>query len=162
MQATVAVCTHNRAALLPALVEALRRQACDDGFEILLIDSGSTDDTPRVLASLQTDRLPAVRTRRVERPGLCAARNEALALAAGAVVAFLDDDALPRSGWLRALLAPFADPQVGAVGGRIALRFEGASPPWLTASLHGLLTAYDLEPAPRAIRYRRTSGRGKR
>lgn len=153
MQATVAVCTHNRSALLPPLVEALRRQAYVDGFEIVLVDSGSTDDTPRVLASLETDQRPAVRTRRVERPGLCAARNEALAAAAGAVVAFLDDDALPRPGWLRELAAPFANPHVGAVGGRIVLRFEGAIPPWLTASLHGLLTAYDLGPAPRAIRY---------
>jgi glycosyltransferase involved in cell wall biosynthesis len=153
VQATIAVCTHNRARLLPTLVEALRRQTYDDGFEIVLIDSGSTDDTPAVLASLQTDQRPAVRAQRVERPGLCVARNEALAAAAGAVVAFLDDDALPRTGWLRGILAPFADPQVGAVGGRIVLRFEGAIPSWLTTSLYGLLTAYDLGPAPRAIRY---------
>ncbi len=49
-------------------------------------------------------------------------RNLGLKHAIGDIIAFLDDDAYPRPGWLAALLATFGnDPQIGAVGGR-ALR----------------------------------------
>jgi Glycosyl transferase family 21 len=34
-----------------------------------------------------------------------------------AVVAFLDADSVPRANWLRAMVAPFADPRVGAATG---------------------------------------------
>jgi GT2 family glycosyltransferase len=49
--------------------------------------------------------------------GLSGARNTAVAEATGEVVVFLDDDASARPGWLRALLAPYADPSVIGVGG---------------------------------------------
>lgn len=150
---SIAICTHNRAALLPPLVTALRQQEGVGPFEILVVDSGSTDETPQVLADLSTAGSPVVRASRVPRPGLCAARNAALGMAAGTVVAFLDDDAVPRAGWLAALLEPFSDAGVAAVGGRVVLRFEGSRPPWLTDSLHGLLTAFDLGPAARRVRY---------
>jgi glucosyl-dolichyl phosphate glucuronosyltransferase len=51
------------------------------------------------------------------RQGLSGARNTAVAAASGDVVVFLDDDAAARPGWLRALLTPYADPDVVAVGG---------------------------------------------
>lgn len=37
----------------------------------------------------------------------------------GDIVAFLDDDAFAFPDWLAALLVPYEDPQVGAVGGRV-------------------------------------------
>jgi GT2 family glycosyltransferase len=52
-------------------------------------------------------------------PGLNFARNRALAAATQDVVAFLDDDAVADPGWAAAMLAPFADPGVGAVTGRV-------------------------------------------
>jgi GT2 family glycosyltransferase len=53
----------------------------------------------------------------VHKQGLSGARNTAIAEAAGDVVVFLDDDAAARPGWLAALLAPYSDPTVAAVGG---------------------------------------------
>jgi GT2 family glycosyltransferase len=49
--------------------------------------------------------------------GLSGARNTAVAEAVGDVLVFLDDDAAARPGWLAALLAPYADPDVAGVGG---------------------------------------------
>ena len=49
--------------------------------------------------------------------GLSGARNTAIAEAKGDVVVFLDDDARARPGWLAALLAPYEDATVKAVGG---------------------------------------------
>lgn len=48
-------------------------------------------------------------------------RNLGLLAASGDVLAFLDDDAYAHPDWLEQLVKPYADPQVGAVGGR-ALR----------------------------------------
>jgi glucosyl-dolichyl phosphate glucuronosyltransferase len=49
--------------------------------------------------------------------GLSGARNTGVAEAVGDVLVFLDDDAAARPGWLAALLAPYADPDVAGVGG---------------------------------------------
>lgn len=45
------------------------------------------------------------------------ARNLAITAAAGEVIAFIDDDAVPEPRWLEYLVAPFADPKVMAAGG---------------------------------------------
>ncbi len=63
-------------------------------------------------------------------PGLSAARNTAIALAVGDIIAFLDDDARPHPGWLANLLAGFADPAVAGVGGRAIATWESGQPSW--------------------------------
>jgi glycosyltransferase involved in cell wall biosynthesis len=54
----------------------------------------------------------------VEEPGQVAALEAGTRHATGDVVAFTDDDAVPRVDWLRYLLSPYGEPQVAAVGGR--------------------------------------------
>lgn len=66
--------------------------------------------------------------------GLSGARNTAVTEAAGDVVVFLDDDAAARPGWLAALLAPYADPAVAAVGGVAHPRWPAGRPQVLPAS----------------------------
>jgi GT2 family glycosyltransferase len=64
----------------------------------------------------------------VHKQGLSGARNTAIAEAAGDVVVFLDDDAAARPGWLAALLAPYSDPTVAAVGGVAHPRWPALRP----------------------------------
>ncbi|MFT3877634.1 MAG: glycosyltransferase family 2 protein [Propioniciclava sp.] len=64
--------------------------------------------------------------------GLSGGRNTGIEHSSAAVVAFLDDDAVPRPGWVEALRARFADPAVAAVGGAVHPRWAAGTPPrWL-------------------------------
>lgn len=152
--ASVVICTHNRAAVVGAAVghALVEARACDS--EVLVVDNASTDGTAAVLEDVAGDAGAALRVVREPELGLSAARNRGLAEARGAVVAYLDDDALPRPGWLAALLAPYADARVACVGGRIVLRFPSPPPRWLTPALHGSFSAFDLGPSPKRLRYR--------
>ncbi|MEM1203973.1 MAG: glycosyltransferase family A protein [Acidobacteriota bacterium] len=94
---SVVIATHGRAALVPAAVTSILDQDFDD-FELLVVDDGSTDRTPEVLADLAA-RDPRIRVLRNERPlGPGAARNRGIDAARGRFVAILDDDdrALPH------------------------------------------------------------------
>lgn len=63
--------------------------------------------------------------------GLSGARNTGVEHASSDVVAFLDDDATARPGWLAALVAPFADDAVTAAGGAVVPAWAGEAPAWL-------------------------------
>lgn len=60
---------------------------------------------------------------------IAAARNMGISAAAGDVVAFVDDDAVPEPGWAEAVLAGFKDPLVAAVTGPVIGR-NGISLQW--------------------------------
>jgi cellulose synthase/poly-beta-1,6-N-acetylglucosamine synthase-like glycosyltransferase len=60
------------------------------------------------------------------RPGLVAALESGLAVAKSSIVAFVDDDAVPRPGWLDGIQKHFArDSRVVAVGGRDWVHYDG-------------------------------------
>ena len=62
--------------------------------------------------------------------GLSEARNSGVDVARGDVIAFVDDDAEPRPGWLGALLDAFRDPKTMVVGGLAIAAWETGQPSW--------------------------------
>jgi glycosyltransferase involved in cell wall biosynthesis len=89
---TVVIPTLNRWHLLStgALPSALNQEGVD--LEVVVIDDGSTDETPAGLASLEDERVRVVRHAKPQ--GLARARNAGIAEARAEWVAFLDDDDL--------------------------------------------------------------------
>ena len=149
--ASIVICTHNRAQVLARAVEESVRQARPAGAEVVVVDNASSDETPAVLARFLEQVGPTLRVLQEPRLGLSVARNRGLAEARGTVAVFLDDDAIPRLGWLAAMLAPYASGAVVCVGGPIRLRFPSPPPSWLTTDFHASLSAYDLGQTPRRL-----------
>lgn len=63
--------------------------------------------------------------------GASATRNSGARAAGGSILAFLDDDAVARSDWLRNLTAPLARPDVVGVGGYVEPVWLGHVPRWM-------------------------------
>jgi GT2 family glycosyltransferase len=65
-----------------------------------------------------------------DRRGASGTRNAGAAAAKTPYLAFLDDDAIARAGWLERLLEPFADPHVVGTGGRVVAAWDTQRPRW--------------------------------
>ncbi len=124
LRVTIAICTHDRPALLARALDSVVGQA-PPVHEVVVVDNAPGADATRVLVERQR---PAVRYTVEPIPGLDFARNRALAEATGEIVAFLDDDAVAAPGWAEALRRNFADPRVAVCTGRVeplSLETEG-------------------------------------
>lgn len=88
---TVFTATYNRAHTLPRLYQALQAQTFRD-FEWLIVDDGSTDETPELVAHWQREGKLAIRYVRQEHAHKKTAFNRGVALARGELFLALDSD----------------------------------------------------------------------
>jgi GT2 family glycosyltransferase len=88
---SVLMTTYNGAATIGASIDSVLAQSFRD-FELLVVDDGSTDDTPAILGRIHDPRLRLLRTG--SRGGIVAARNHGFAAAQGRTIAPLDHDDL--------------------------------------------------------------------
>ncbi len=93
---SVVIPAYNHARFLPDALESVLAQTFRD-FEVLVVDDGSTDNTPDVVASFA----PQVRYLRQQNAGPSRARNTGIRHTSGEHVAFLDAD----DTWMREKLA---------------------------------------------------------
>ncbi len=95
---SVIIPTRNRAALLERVVNAFARQTMTGGgFELIIIDDGSTDHTAELLARLQRSH-SSLRVVHQDHAGVAAARNRGIDVAEGEILLFCDDDMVPARG----------------------------------------------------------------
>lgn len=120
---SVVIASYQRPAALRLCLMALTFQDYRPFEVIVAADRAGLD----VVAAMGlSDR---IKTAHVEAVGIAAARNAGLALAAGWIVAFIDDDAVAEATWLRELVSPFGVPDVVAAGGFVRGR-NGISFQW--------------------------------
>jgi cellulose synthase/poly-beta-1,6-N-acetylglucosamine synthase-like glycosyltransferase len=119
---TVLIPAHNEEAVIGGALTALL--AVDypaDRLTIVPIEDRSTDGTAALVDAF-AERYPG-RVVPLHRPhggqGKAAALAEATELTTGEIIIVFDADYLPSTGLLKRLVAPFFDPEVGAVMGRV-------------------------------------------
>jgi rhamnosyltransferase len=115
LDCSISILTKNEGPNIGPCLEAVFSQKGVGEFEVLLVDSGSTDATVKI-ASQFPIRIEQIRAEEFHH---ARTRNFAANLGTGAIIVNLSGDALPASDfWLKELLANFSDPGVGAVYGR--------------------------------------------
>jgi len=143
---SVVVPTFNRGSLLKSLLERLLSQdAAGISYEIVLVDNNSTDNTRAVVeACIAADTSGRLRYVFEPRQGVSHARNTGGACARAGIIAFLDDDGIPCSSWVREMKAAFdAYPQADCIGGRVRARWTTPCPSWLTGVHMGPVALQD-------------------
>jgi glycosyltransferase involved in cell wall biosynthesis len=131
---SVVVCTYNREKYIAKCIDSLLKQSLSrDLYEIIVVDNGSTDQTPAIVARYSGE---GVRYCRETRMGLSYARNRGCSESRSGLIAYIDDDACACSVWLEKIINIFgSDDSIAAVGGPIFPEFEIDRPKWLTDDL---------------------------
>jgi GT2 family glycosyltransferase len=146
VRVSVVICTLNRSQPLKACLRAVESQTgvVPRDVEVVVVDNGSTDNTPTVVKDFRRYSRYDVRWCVEERVGLSNARNRGVAEATNRLIVFLDDDARPAPGWLAAHVRAFAETNAQCIGGRIRLDWEAPRPRWLHPALDPFLGLIDL------------------
>ena len=151
---SLVVPVYNVAPYLPRCLESLASLS-PPADEIIVVDDGSTDDCPRILAGF-APRLPQMRVIRQENGGLSAARNTGLNAATGKYIAFVDsDDFVAPDAYAWALEAAERD-QLEMALFNANYHFEGRQPDY---PIYQGLQATEVIPGREWLRRRLQAGR---
>ncbi|MBZ4689502.1 MAG: hypothetical protein JG765_753 [Cereibacter sp.] len=140
MTVSLIVVSRHRPEALARAITAIRQQDLPR-FELIVVADPAS-------AARVSD--PQIKLVTFDEANISAARNLGLAQAAGDVVAFLDDDAVPEPTWLRRLTDPFADPRVTKAGGFTRGR-NGISFQWRACELDRCGEDHALAVDPEAV-----------
>jgi GT2 family glycosyltransferase len=114
---SIVVPVFNKVELTMQCLAALAAVTGAPDFEVIVVDNGSTDDTPAFLEKLGGD-VQVIRNAANE--GFARACNQGAARARGRYLVFLNNDTIPLEGWLAPLVAEVErDPTVMAVGSKL-------------------------------------------
>ena len=106
--------TKNGGQLFQKSLDAVLSQKTDFPFEIIVVDSGSTDCTLKLVSQ----RNIGVYEIRPESFNFGLTRDYAFSLANGQIILTLSQDVVPASNdWLQLMIEPFNDPQIAVVQG---------------------------------------------
>ena len=131
MTVSVIIATYNRAALLDECLAHLTRAAFEEGDEILVVDNGSDDGTPAIVARHARTSPVSLRLLHEAQPGKSHALRHALAAARGDILAFTDDDVNVPPEWIASIRAAMIGGDTSLLGGPVAPRWERPAPRWL-------------------------------
>jgi len=117
---SLVICTRNRADALSGCLDAVAEIRSSRPWEVVVVDNAPIDST-RVVHDLAAYPV-AIRTIAEPVPGVARARNSGWRLAAGAIIAFTDDDCYPAPNLVDGILDRFEeDPGLGFLGGSVIL-----------------------------------------
>jgi glucosyl-dolichyl phosphate glucuronosyltransferase len=153
VDATILICTYNRADHLARTLDSLALLPRDRGFtwDVLVVDNNSTDATRDVVLNT-VDRFP-VRLRYLFEPtqGKSNALNTGMSATAAPIIVFTDDDVAVTHGWLEASVRPLLERvDIDYTGGPVRPIWSAPRPPWLDerGNLGGTIAVKDHGPEP--------------
>jgi GT2 family glycosyltransferase/glycosyltransferase involved in cell wall biosynthesis len=113
---SIVIPVYNKIAYTSACLRSIVEHAGATAFEVIVVDDGSTDATPRRLADVSGIR----NVRNAQNLGFIGSCNAGAAVACGEYVLFLNNDTVVTAGWLEALVACMEQaPDAGLVGAKL-------------------------------------------
>ncbi len=119
---SVVVPAYNEEAGIAATIGSLLDTDYPGIVEVIVVDDGSTDSTAAIVDSIG---LPGVHLIRKPNGGKPSALNAGLFVARSEILVLVDGDTVFQRDTIRHLVAPFADPSVGAVSGNTKVANRG-------------------------------------
>ena len=155
LQLTIVVCTRNRSHSLKRMLDSLAVHLSErTSFEVLIIDNGSSDETPVMLKSFSAlgGNFRVVTETEV---GLSHARNRGLLESRGEFTAYLDDDILLEEDWVERALSAFEElpGDAAMVGGPVVPQWNESRPLWVESKLWPFLSVLDLGDKTRSLSF---------
>lgn len=115
---SIIIPTYNRKdVLVEALLSLNKVDYPKNLFEVVVVNDGSSDGTEEVIKSIRKKINYNFKYFNGGRKGISYAKNIAIKKSRGEVIISTDDDCLFEKTWLKKLIKPLENPQVGAVGG---------------------------------------------
>lgn len=155
MSLTVVIPTYKRIFYLQRALSALRRQVAPGvNWEVLVVDNAG-DSAIQQLIKVVSETFPvAIRYVHEPRLGLNYARNTGVSHASGKLLAFLDDDMVPRNDWIRQIIAIFSEyGDADCIGGKVEPLWETTTPYWFSERFLARLAMLDISPVVCRVRF---------
>ena len=143
---SVIICTHNRAFLLPDVLNSLEKTEIPENTEIelVIVDNACSDNTFQTIEEYAKNSKFKIKPLKEPRKGKTFALNTAINKAAGELLAFVDDDHIVSPGYFKAIRSALANyPDFNLFCGRITPNWDGTEP-------HGFM----MTPGTRYDRFR--------
>lgn len=152
---SVIVPVYNDVDRLRTCLAALAAQDYTGPLDVVVADNASTEDVGAALPPGDA-RFTVVREMQ---KGSYAARNAAVRVARGAILAFTDADCVPHATWVSRAVAVLADPTGApdAVGGRVNLTFRSAAGPTTGPELYEAIEGFDQDLFVRTAHFAATA-----
>jgi glucosyl-dolichyl phosphate glucuronosyltransferase len=151
LDVSVIICAYTEARWheLVAAVKSLHAQS-KPPREIIVV----VDHNPGLLQRSRAELAGVVVVENKEAQGLSGARNSGIAIARGALLAYLDDDATAEPDWLLRLCSHFEDSRVLGVGGTVIPAWTSSAPRWFPRQFNWVVgcSYQDLPERPIAVR----------
>lgn len=159
VDATVIICTYNRAALLAETLDSLAATRNALTWDVVVVDNNSTDETASVVAARGASYPVPLRYVFEPRQGKTPALNTGIAATDATVVVFTDDDLRVHERWLEEACRPILDDStIDYTGGPVLPIWDSPCPPWVDrtrSELWGTLALLDYGPEPFVFEERR-------
>src|SRR4051812_14826404 len=122
------------------------------GWDVLIVDNNSTDNTPAMVAGMTTSFPVPLRYLHEPRQGKSHALNTGIAAADADIVAFTDDDVVVGRHWLTSATGPLLSrSDVDYTGGPVRAIWGATPPVWLprkNSNLWGTIAVSDYGNEP--------------
>jgi glycosyltransferase involved in cell wall biosynthesis len=146
IQISVVICTYNRATYIEAGLNSLVHQTCNKNlYEVIVVNNNSTDNTEAICRSFIAAHADyAFYYLNESKQGSSYARKTGAALAKGALLCLMDDNAVAEPDYLEKIIDFFkAYLNAGGLGGRVIPKYIPSEPKWMSYYVSSLVGNFD-------------------